>query len=266
MDYYRSHWVHVDSKRLKAYDEGFKWSPMLEPLLQGLSLEEADLVVDYGCAMGHVTLEMARRMKPDARAMGCDINKDMLALAEKHASDAGLAERVRWSHTTSDQVPLEDGAADLVFCKNTLIYLELDDALQEFRRVLKPGGTARLVDVDWDMAALEPIGWERYGEILDYARHAFKDGRTARRMYGAARRAGFSEVSVSVTAVADTQGFFIPLSLDNLVIYALDGGYPRKKGERFLEDTRKALERLEYLMVVPVFVVTAGAPSKSADD
>jgi len=263
MDYYRSHWVNVDSKRLKTYDEAFKWSPMLEPLLQGLSLEGADLVVDYGCGPGHVTLEMAHRMKPDARVLGCDINQEMLVLAGEHALDAGLAERVSWSHTTSDKVPLEDGSADLVFCKNTLLYLELDDALQEFKRILKPGGTARLVDVDWDMAALEPIGWERYGDLLDAARHAFKDTRTARRMYGAARRAGFGEVSVSVTSVADTLGFFIPLSLDNLVTYALDGGYPREKGERFLEDTRKALERKEYLMVVPVFVVTAGVPPAS---
>ena len=261
MDYYRSHWIHIDPERMKAYDQGFRWSPMLEPLLQGLSLEDSDLVVDYGCAMGHVTLEMARRMKPDGRAMGCDINEDMLTLADKYASDAGLAERVRWSHTTSDKVPLEDGSADLVFCKNTLLYLDLDKALQEFRRVLKPGGTARLVDVDWDMAALEPIGWERYGELLDAARHAFKDARTARQVYGAARRAGFGEVSVSVITLADTQGFFIPLSLDNLVTYALDGGYPSEKGERFLEDTRKALERKEYLMVVPVFVVNAITPS-----
>jgi SAM-dependent methyltransferase len=184
-----------------------------------------------------------------------------LLLGEKHSIEAGFSEQINWYHLTDDQVPIPDGSADLVFVKNVLGYVpSIDAMLAEFRRVLKPGGIVRMSDSDWDIFAVEPLGPERLGELIQYASHAFKDPHVGRHLYGSARRAGYAEVNVTLLPVVDTEGFLVNLILKQLVKYALDGGYPPEKGEKFLADAYQASKNKELLIVVPQFMVTAVAP------
>lgn len=258
-DYYRSHWVSIEQERLAVYDQIFQWSPRLDPLLAGLDLADGMQVVDYGCGPGWVTIELARRVGPSGRAFGCDLNEAFLRLAGGHGVDEGVADRISWLHVVDDRVPLDDSSVDRVFCKNVLEYVpSIDATLREFRRVLRPGGTMRLVDSDWDMIVIEPVGEERTRELMRYARRAYNDAQAGRHLYGAARRAGFDQIQVGVAASADTEGGIVPV-LMNIVGYAKGGGYPEAEAERLLADVNAAKERRELLVLLPQFIITATA-------
>src|ERR1039458_3030495 len=74
------------------------------------------------------------------------------------ASDGAAAadERVELVHTTDNRVPLPDGSADAIVAVN--LWHEIYDepaALDELRRLLRPGG--RLAIVDWAIVE-RPIG------------------------------------------------------------------------------------------------------------
>jgi ubiquinone/menaquinone biosynthesis C-methylase UbiE len=259
MPYYRSHWVTIETERLERYDQFFQWQPQMEPMLEGLPLAQARNVVDYGCGPGWVALEIARRA-PRAAVIGCDINADFLDRARRHASESGLEDRVEWHHIEKDEVPVADGAADVVFCKNVLEYVDsMDATLREFHRVLKPGGVARLIDSDWDMMVIEPLGAERVSELWTAAGHAYNDRQAGRHLYGSARRAGFSDVHVRMASICDTEGFFRPMIM-SVASYATEGGgLDSKEGEAFMRDIEAAIERHEYMAVLPQFIVTAVA-------
>ncbi len=261
MEYYRSHWVNIDSQRLATYDQMFQWTPKHELLIEDLRLGEYECAVDYGCGPGWVSLELAKRMGEGGRVVACDINKEFLSLAKQHVADAGLEDRIQWKHVTDDRIPTPDSSADLALCKNVLEYVDsADEMLSEFFRVLKPGGILRMLESDWDLLVVEPIGSERLCEMLQYAKHAFSDPQIGRKLYGLAKRVGYTNINVEMVPVVDTEGFLVKLTLENFIKYAIDGGYPPEKGKQFVDDLHSSLQKKELLIVLPLFMVTGIVP------
>jgi ubiquinone/menaquinone biosynthesis C-methylase UbiE len=119
-----------------------------------LGLTGVETVVDYGAGTGVYTLPIAAAL-PRGRVIAVDLSRDLLdILAAKLTPE--LAARVQIVATKANEVPLPDGAAEVVLAVN--VWHELYDeteALAEMRRLLAPDG--RLVIVDW--APIErPVG------------------------------------------------------------------------------------------------------------
>src|SRR5262249_60694814 len=98
-------------------------------------------------------------------------------------------------------------AARLV-CKNVMESVpDVAATLSEFRRVLKPGGLVHVIDSDWGLLAVEPLGGERMAELFAAAAPAYRTPHIGRKLYGALRAAGFQELKLKVLATADTTSF-----------------------------------------------------------
>lgn len=112
----------------------------------GLDLPPAPQVLDIGCGRGAHSLELARRF--GASVLGIDPDRAALAEARDALGDASrtdprLAGRVRFTRGSAEAVPLEDGAVDLVWCRDVLcLVADLALAFREMARVLRPGGHA----------------------------------------------------------------------------------------------------------------------------
>lgn len=97
-----------------------------------------DVVVDVGCGSGYSLPKLAQRFLP-RELIGVDIDPEMLKVAKEELARADVDARLIQSSST--QIPLPDGYADLLFCHQTFHHLvEQEAALAEFLRVLKPGG------------------------------------------------------------------------------------------------------------------------------
>lgn len=110
-------------------------------------LQDGERVLDLGSGGGIDVLLSARRVGPTGFAYGVDMTDEMLALAEKNKAEAG-AENVEFLKGTIEDVPLSDGAADVVI-SNCVINLSTDKpaVLAEMFRVLIPGGRIGVSDV-----------------------------------------------------------------------------------------------------------------------
>src|SRR3954465_1500174 len=96
------------------------------------------VVIDVGCGSGYSLPRLAQRFLP-RELIGVDIDPEMLAVARRELERADVDARLIQSSST--QMPLPDGYADLLFCHQTFHHLvEQEAALKEFLRVLKPGG------------------------------------------------------------------------------------------------------------------------------
>ncbi|NLT54410.1 MAG: class I SAM-dependent methyltransferase [Actinomycetales bacterium] len=102
-------------------------------------------VLDVGTGPGWLPVEIARR-RPDLRVTGVDVAPDMVALAGGHA--AGLNGRVEAVLGDVVELPFPDDRFDLVVSTLSMHHWpDVDHALPELGRVLRPGGQVWIYDV-----------------------------------------------------------------------------------------------------------------------
>ncbi len=123
-------------------------------MLKELGLRTGQVACDLGAGNGYHTLEMAKIVAPEGRAVAVDIQPEMLAL---------LTERARAAKVTNVETILGDMAdpklpassCDLVLMAD--VYHELDDPagmLAKIKPALKPGGALALLEFRADDPAV----------------------------------------------------------------------------------------------------------------
>lgn len=81
----------------------------------------------------------------DVTLTGIDLSEDMLAIARQRAEELGRKVELRQGN--AHQLPFEGGTFDTVVCTFGLCAIpDIDAAIAEMRRVLRPGGRLILVD------------------------------------------------------------------------------------------------------------------------
>jgi len=258
--YYKDHWLEIEPERLEAYEQMFEWRPQNAPLLEPARLAPGQVVVDYGCGPGGLAVELARRVAPTGRVHGVDLNAQFLERAAARAQREGVDSLLSWHRCTGEKIPLDSGLADRLVCKNVMEYVpDVAVTLSEFWRVLKPGGLAHVIDSDWGLFAVEPLGAERMAELFAAAAPAYRTPHIGRKLYGAMRAAGFKDVKVQILAGADTKGRMAPIVF-NMLGYARESGrLPAAKLEALAADLKRSLADGTFLLILPQFLVTGTA-------
>ena len=82
-----------------------------------------------------------------AHATVCDINDAMLAAGQRRSDMDALADRIAWVCGDAMSLPFPDRSADaLAIAFGIRNVADMDQALREFRRVLKPGGRQAVLE------------------------------------------------------------------------------------------------------------------------
>ncbi len=119
------------------------FAPGAEYLIELASLGPEERVLDVACGTGIVARRAAWRVGTDGKVVGLDINEGMLEVAHKASSD--IRPPIEWRKGDATDMPLPDGAFDVVFCQQGLQFFpDRPAALGEMHRVLVPNGRLAL--------------------------------------------------------------------------------------------------------------------------
>jgi demethylmenaquinone methyltransferase / 2-methoxy-6-polyprenyl-1,4-benzoquinol methylase len=102
--------------------------------------------LDICCGTGDLALELRRRIGPDGRVVGSDFSEPMLELARRKSGEEGLPVEFGWADALD--LPYGDASFDAVtvgFGARNLA--DLDKALVEMARVLRPGGRVVILEI-----------------------------------------------------------------------------------------------------------------------
>jgi SAM-dependent methyltransferase len=110
-------------------------------------LSVGETVLDLGSGAGADVVISARRVGPTGKAIGLDMTDEMLELARRNASEAGI-DNVEFVKGYLEHLPLADESVDVVI-SNCVINLSGDKntVIREAARVLRPVGRFAVSDV-----------------------------------------------------------------------------------------------------------------------
>jgi ubiquinone/menaquinone biosynthesis C-methylase UbiE len=113
---------------------------LLFDIVGELALPRGASVIDLGCGDGEEAITLATRFGLDVH--GVDPVPRNLEVANQALSAAppAVRERVRFEPGAAESIPAADASVDLIWCRESLYFFDLDAAFAECRRVLRPGG------------------------------------------------------------------------------------------------------------------------------
>jgi arsenite methyltransferase len=162
-------------------------------------LREGEVVLDLGSGGGIDVLLSAKRVGAKGLAYGVDMTDEMLDLARRNATEAGIA-NAHFLKGEIENVPLPDASVDVVI-SNCVVNLSTDKprVLREVFRVLRPGGRVGITDVVAE-DRLSPGERAERGSYVGCIAGALSQGEYEEGLHAA----GFDHVSVRFThRVAD---------------------------------------------------------------
>ena len=111
-------------------------------VLDGAKCSAGQALVDVGAGDGLITFGAFDRVGSSLQAVLTDISAPLLERAEQRAIERGLRDRCSFVKTSAEDLAgVADQSADVVTCRAVLAYVaDKKKALQQFYRVLKPGG------------------------------------------------------------------------------------------------------------------------------
>jgi ubiquinone/menaquinone biosynthesis C-methylase UbiE len=113
-----------------------------------MSKAHGSKVLDYCCGPGETSLKLAKMGYQ--HVSGIDISAEEIGTAKKRLIDCGFEETSDFQVMDAEKMIFPDNSFDVIICNGVLHHLDIDEALPELSRVLKPDGT---------IVAMEALGY-----------------------------------------------------------------------------------------------------------
>jgi len=137
-----------------------------ELVVQNAQLAPGMHVLDLASGTGEPSLSIAQAVGPQGRVVATDLVPGMLDNARQNARALGLT-NMEFRQADAEQLPFSDQEFDRVTCRFGIMFFpQIDKALGNIRRVLKPGG--RVSFIVWGSFADNPLFAATLGPFMKH--------------------------------------------------------------------------------------------------
>jgi ubiquinone/menaquinone biosynthesis C-methylase UbiE len=235
-----------------------------------LALGPGDHVLDVGCGVGDVITELSLQVQPDGRAVGIDASEAMLAVGRRRADAAGRAVELRTGDALALDVP--DGSFDACRSERMLQWVaDVDAAVAEMVRVLRPGGRIGVIDTDWRTLVVDlPTSQAVQAVRIALENQRGEGARAGGRLLNACRDVGVVDLEVTAATHvwsewdpevdAAPSGFF-PLAPVTNELVAL-GFIDAELARRFIDELHESARAGRFFMALSMIAVCGRRPDE----
>ena len=141
--------VDQQKKSWDKYSKGWKkWdailtksiNPVSEKMIESLHVNGNEKVLDVASGTGEPGITLSKLLKQGS-INAIDLSEKMVAIANERAHELGC-NNYKSEVAESSEIPFDDSHFDDILCRfGVMFFPDLKSSLQEFARVLKPGGT-----------------------------------------------------------------------------------------------------------------------------
>ena len=233
--------------------------------IDALQLQPGERVIDIGAGPGFVAYEMGQLVGSDGEVFGVDNNETMVQLARERCADQPWV-----SFETADaiQLPAPDATFDVAISIQVFEYVpDVDAALAEMYRVLRPGGRGLIVASDWDSIIWNSSAPKRMEKVLSaFAEHCAHQT-LPRTLAPRLRSVGFEVSDIRVrplfNPVYDPDSFSIHGA--GMVTSFVPGrnGVTETEAAEWMADLQQAGERGDYFFCLNQFLFSVEKPANA---
>jgi arsenite methyltransferase len=165
-----------------------------------LDAQPGDRILDAGCGPGFYTRELLDKVGPNGSLVSIDQSAQMLAVARRRCEGHP---NVAFEKSDVTQLPVESESFDRALSVQVLEYVhDLDAALAEMHRALRPGGRVVIWDVDWATVSWHSEDPARMARVLAVWDEHLAHPSLPRVLPAGLRAAGFEDVRMDGHAFA----------------------------------------------------------------
>lgn len=254
-----------DSAEAQRLDKQYAAPTLVEQrrrTLEALKLAPGERALDIGCGPGYVSLEMAARVGTSGSVVGIDTSQPMLdAAAARCAGHANIV----FKPADATALPFEAGSFDAAVAVQIYLFVpQLERALAELARVLRPGGRAVVVDTDWDSLVWHSGDASRMHRFIEIWKRRYVDATVARLFPGYLRRAGLvveHADAIPIVELAPDEVSYSGSQLPEVAKYVGGkGGLPPAEAQAWEADIRALAARGEYFFALNRYLFVARKP------
>lgn len=159
-----------NQKKTKALRWSRRFPAILNPMRRLLEppqrliepyVTKGQVVADLGCGSGYYTFALAQRVGSEGRVYAVDLDETGIHAIEKKMEKEGYHTIEAHVSSASDVGFIKDKSVDFVLANGLLCSMadRRQEAVNEIKRILKPGGKAYL-----SLGALPPLGFTNRAE------------------------------------------------------------------------------------------------------
>jgi len=172
-----------------------------EATLALFAAKPGESIVDIGSGPGFLCESLAQQVGPQGRVLGVDVSESMIESARQRNPFGNLTYELGDAVT----VPAQDASFDAAISTQVFEYVaDVDAAIREMRRVLKPGGRALVVATDWDGVVWHSSDRERMARMMRAWEPHCADPRLPRTLVARMREGGFEIEDVCGYSIVNT--------------------------------------------------------------
>ena len=166
-----------------AHPGGFE---LTKNLLKNENLDKNDKILEAGCGLGQTSQYLAETYGCQVYAL--DNHPQMVKQATKRFQQVNLPVNVFMS--SIEEMPFPKDFFDFIIAESSTSFTSIQKSIQEYHRVLKPGGT--LISIDMTAEGLLPN--EQRKDIMNF--YKLKSILTEPEWISAYNKAGFAQVMI----------------------------------------------------------------------
>ena len=194
---------HGTARRFETLYQSPKVLARRQKAHQMLGLGLGESVLDIGFGPGFYAAEMAEAVGRSGHVDGIDTSESMLALAKARCAKLPW---VTLQLGDAVQLPYPDSTFTAVLVSAVYSYVtDLAKALAELRRVLRPGGRALIIDLDWDTLVWHSTNPVLMSRIISVWQAQYADPHLPRGLAPRLRQADFQLEQLEANVMLSTE-------------------------------------------------------------